>query len=169
MCDGQPADDCDIMNLAEFETTLSDRMAKLDDQFATITEMLKTKKDALKAIYRKDPRISHDENFLRLQKSIENLDTIIPEDPPELEAVETVEIMPITESKQIMSCYSFSNDNKNVTVSSCKRSFKLKDRDNMSYCFLNHMRIEENEILKWSLRIPKFSWYSDIGMVIIPE
>ena len=58
LCDGQAADDCDIMNLAEFETTLNDRMAKLDDQFETINEMLKTKKEALMAIYRKDPRIA---------------------------------------------------------------------------------------------------------------
>ena len=47
LCDGQAADDCDIMNLAEFETTLNDRMAKLDDQFETINEMLKTKKRSI--------------------------------------------------------------------------------------------------------------------------
>ena len=91
MCDGQAADDCDIMNLDEFEITLNDRMAKLDDQFDKINESLKTKKEALKSIYRKNPRISHDWNFLRLQRCIENLDAIIPEEEPKLEAAETVE------------------------------------------------------------------------------
>ena len=166
MCDGQAADDCHIINLAEFETALNNRMAKLDDQFDKISESLKTKKEALKAIYRKDPRISHDCNFLRLQKCIENLDVIIPEEEPELEATETVETTSITESKLIIVCDSFSNDNKNMIVSSCKRS--VKKFGNLGYCFLNHPKIEKNQILKWSLRVPKYDvgW---IGMVIILE
>jgi len=166
MCDGQAADDCDIMNLDEFEITLNNRMAKLDDQFDKINESLKTKKEALKSIYRKNPRISHDCNFLRLQTCIENLDAIIPEEEPELEAAETVETISITESKQIIVCDSFSNDNKNMIVSSCKRS--VKKFGNLGYCFLNHPKIEKNQILKWSLRVPKFDdgW---IGIVLIFE
>ena len=61
MCDGQPADDCDVMNLAEFENTLKDPLAKLDDQFAEMANVLTTKKEAFIELYRKDPRISHDE------------------------------------------------------------------------------------------------------------
>ena len=61
MCDGQAANDCDLMNLAEFETTLNNRLAKLDDQFSAISDVLKAKKQAFTEMYRKDPRISHDE------------------------------------------------------------------------------------------------------------
>ena len=168
MCNGQAADDCDIMNLAGFEATLNDRMAKLDDQFAKINEMLNTKKETLKTIYRKDPRISHDENFLRLQKYIENFDAIIPEVEPELETVGTVETTPITKSKQILVCNSFSDDNEDVIVSSCKRSVRLNEDENIGYCFLNHPKIIKNQILKWSLRVPKFK-YDWIGMVIFLE
>ena len=120
------------------------------------------------AIYRKDPRISHDENFLRLQTYIENFDTIIPEEEPELEAVETVEPTSFKESKRILVCNSFSDDNYNVIVSSCKRSVKAKEDAFRGYCFLNHPKIEKNQILKWSLRVPKF-YYGWIGMVIILE
>ena len=66
MCDGQPAGDCDVMNLAEFNTTLNDRLTQLDDQFVTIGDVLKTKKEAFIELYRKDPRISHDEAVLCL-------------------------------------------------------------------------------------------------------
>ena len=31
LCDGQPADDCDIMKLAVFETFLTDQLTKLDN------------------------------------------------------------------------------------------------------------------------------------------
>ena len=151
MCNGQVADGCDIMNLAEFETTLNNRIAKLDDHTTS-------------------PRISYDENFMRLQTHIENLDTIIPEDEPQLEAFETVETMSITESKRAIVCKSFSDDNKYVFISSCKRSVKLlvMEGNGYGYCFLNHPKIEKNQILKWSLRVPKFKrgW---IGMVIILE
>ena len=166
MCDGQAADGCDIMNLAEFETTLNDRMAKLDDEFDKINESLKTKKEDLKAIYRKDPRISHDDNFLRLQTFIENLDVIIPEEEPNLKSVETVEITSATETKQTIVCDSFSDDNKIVIVSSCKRSIK-GHKSGYGYCFLNHPKIANNQILRWTLRVPRF--YGFIGMVIIFE
>ena len=61
MCDGQQADDCDVMNLSEFNTTLNDRLAKLNNQFSTLSDILKAKKEAFIEMYRKDPRISHDE------------------------------------------------------------------------------------------------------------
>jgi len=52
------------------------------------------------------------------------------------------------------------------TVSSCKRS--IKKYAMLGYCFLNHPKIKKNQILKWSLRVPKFE-YGLIGMVIILE
>ena len=74
MCDGQAADDCDFMNLAQFETTLKDQLAKLDDHFSTIDEVLKAKKEAFIKMYRKDPRISNDETITFLLSSLEALD-----------------------------------------------------------------------------------------------
>ena len=70
--------------------------------------------------------------------------------------------------KQTIICDSFSDDNEYVTVSSCKRSVKSNDRYNLGYCFLNHQKIEKNQILKWTLRVPKTK-YGWIGMVIILE
>ena len=66
MCDGQAAGGCDVMNLAEFENTLKDRLAKLDEQFAAMADILKTKKEDFIEMYRKDPRICHDEAVLCL-------------------------------------------------------------------------------------------------------
>ena len=42
-----------------FNTTLNDRLAKLDNQFAEMADVLKTKKESFIEMYRKDPRISH--------------------------------------------------------------------------------------------------------------
>ena len=74
MCDGQAADGCDFMNLIEFETTQKQRLAKLDDQFSTIDEALKAKKEAFIKMYRKDPRISNDEAISYLLTTLEVLD-----------------------------------------------------------------------------------------------
>ena len=90
---------------------------------------------------------------------------------PDLEAVETVKTSPITESKQTIICDSFSDDNYNVTVSSCRRSVKSNGYGYYGYCFLNHPKLQKNQILKWSLRVPKFILLGleFIGMVIMPE
>ena len=61
MCDGQPADDCDLMDLTEFETALNGRMAELNDQFSKIGELLESKKEAFAEMYRKNPKMSLDE------------------------------------------------------------------------------------------------------------
>ena len=161
MCDGQAADNCDLMNLAEFETTLNNRLAKLDDQFSAISDVLKAKKQAFTEMYRKDPRISHDEKVSSLQQKIEDFNPIYEQEIPALETVETIETA--SENKSTIYCESFSDDNKNVTISSCKRIIKGKAGKN-GYCFLNHQKIGKNQILKWSLRVPKFKY--QIGMVI---
>ena len=82
-------------------------------------------------------------------------------------AVETVQPASVMERKQTIVCQSFSDDNKNVTFSNGKRSVKRKDFG-WSYCFLNHPKMQKDQILKWSLRVPKFK-YSSVGMVIILE
>ena len=76
MCDGQAADNCDVMSLAEFETTLNNRLAKLDDQFSAISDVLKGKKQAFAEMYRKDPRISHDEEVSCLLLTNETFDPV---------------------------------------------------------------------------------------------
>ena len=85
---------------------------------------------------------------------------------PLMEDVETVQPAPVMESKQTVVCQRFSDDNKNVTVSNGKRSVKYNGSGfGRGYCFLKHPKIKKNEILKWSIRVPKF--YGLIGMVII--
>ena len=165
LCDGQMADNCDFMALAEFEKTLNDRLTKLDDQFATINEILKTKKEAFIKFSRKNPRISHDRTISQLQTTLKSFKPMHPMNIPKLEAA-TVENAPMTKSKRMIICDSFSNDNKNVTVSSSKRSVMRDVGDFAGYCFLNHPMIRENDILKWSVKVPKFE-YGWIGMVII--
>ena len=90
-------------------------------------------------------------------------------------------------SKKIIYCESFSDDNQNVEIlcrcwGSCacfdichcydhcncfnsKRSVRVENPHYPGYCFLNHPKIEENQILKWCLEIPKL--YSFVGRVII--
>ena len=58
MCDGKEAADCDIVNLADFESTLNVELAKLDDQFKIINDILATKKEAFIKMYQKNPWVS---------------------------------------------------------------------------------------------------------------
>ena len=82
-------------------------------------------------------------------------------------AAKPVAAASLIDSKQTIVCDSFSDDNKNVTVSSCKRRVRGNYRY-WGYCFLNHPQIKKNQILQWSLRVPKFE-LANIGMVIILE
>ena len=170
MCDGQAADDCEIFLLAEVESTLKDRLAKLDDQFSVINDILKAKKEDFIKMYQSNPMTSHDDAVDRLQRTLESFNPMNPMEIPELEAVETVETAPIIESKQTIICESFSDDNHRVIVSNDKRSIKHNGGYyDMGYCFLNHPKLQKNQILKWSLRVPKFKFPGWIGMVIMPE
>ena len=67
------------MKLAVFETTLNDRLTKLNDQFSTIQDILETKKEAFIEMYRKDPRISYDDAVSLLQRINEDFDPSYPE------------------------------------------------------------------------------------------
>ena len=78
MCDGQPADNCTFMKLNEFESALNDRLTRLNEQFVAITDVLKAKKDCFIQMYRKDPRISHDEAVSCLHKINESFESINP-------------------------------------------------------------------------------------------
>ena len=90
---------------------------------------------------------------------------------PLIEAVEIVQ--PRSESKQTIVCQGFSDDNYRATVSNGKRSVRGNDEyddeyDDVGYCFVNHPKLKKNQVLKWSLRLPKYK-YGGIGMVIILE
>ena len=111
MCDGQTANDCDIMSLTEYESTLNDQLVKLDHQFAEIGEELEAKKADFVEIYRKDPRISRDEEFTNLKQMIQDFNPMNAQNIPALETVETIETRPITGHKGILVCESFSGGN----------------------------------------------------------
>ena len=71
------------------------------------------------------------------------------------------------ESKQTIVCNGFSDDNYEVDVSSCKRRVNLGGTFGIDgYCFLDHPKIEENQVLQWTLHVPRFK-DGYIGMVII--
>ena len=78
LCDGQPADNCDFMKLHEFEYNFNVRLTKVNKQFTTMKNVLEAKKEALIKIYRKDPRISHDDAVSSLEKTIEDFDPLNP-------------------------------------------------------------------------------------------
>ena len=90
---------------------------------------------------------------------------------PLIGAVETVQPASVVESKQTIVCQSFSDDNKYVTVSNDKRSVKHNAGSGYvwGYCFLNHEKIKKDQILKWSLRVPKFKYSGFLGIVTIPK
>ena len=163
MCDGIAANDCDIISLTEYETILNDQLVKLDDHFNEIDEELKTKKTSFIEMFRNDPSISRDEEVLSLKQKIQNFNPMNAHGIPALETFAATDIRPITENKRIEICDSFSEDNVNLIVSSCKRSIRSKGRT--GYCFLSHPNIDKNQILRWTLRVPRHQ--TSIGIVII--
>ena len=134
-------------------------------------------------MYRKDPRFSQDGAVSILQKIIQDFDPLNPQGIPELEVVETIEeptqneTLAINEtseneeSKKVIVCQSFSDDNEDVDLSSCRRILKYTDKkeDGVGYCFLNHPKIEKDQVLQWTVHVPKFHFHSRIGMVITKE
>ena len=102
MCDGQEADDevdaCDIISLAEFEIMLNDQLEKLDNQFIELDEEMKIKKETIVEMYRKDPRVSLDEEVLSLKQRIIDFNPMNARDVryhvPSLESLESDESLP---------------------------------------------------------------------------
>ena len=173
MCDGQPATDCEIMSMTEFNSKLNDQLAKLEDHFDAIIDELKLKKEAFIEMYKKDPRFSRDAAISSLRQQIKDFNLMTPQEIPEIETVETTETPMISGNKQVIVCESFSDDktdSRNIAVSSCKRIVKHSRPENgtTGYCFLKHPRIENYQSLQWTLRIPNFK-YCTLGMVIILE
>ena len=162
MCDGQEADACDIISLAEYESKLNNQLVKLDDQFIELDEEMKIKKETIVEMYRKDPRVSRDEDVLSLKQRIIDFNPMNARDIPSLESVE----IPIsTDKKQIIVCQSFSDKNQNVIVTKGGRSVSSMNKSCNGYCFVNHPKIGQNQIIKWNLRVSKLR--GAIGIVII--
>ena len=94
--------------------------------------------------------------------------------------VGTVGIKPIEKKKRIKVCDKFSDDNENVNIFcrgvSGNKGWSVNfNRDACQgpirgYCFLNHLKIRKNEILKWGFRVPNHKFKNiTTGMVIILE
>ena len=99
-----------------------------------------------------------------LKQKIQNFNPISARDKPALETFAANDITPISENKRMIICNTFSEDNLNVIVSSCKRSIKLQ-ACRVGYCFLSHPNIDKNQILRWTVRVPRHKMF--IGIVII--
>ena len=171
LCDGEAASECDIIGLAEYESMLNDRLNNTDEQFEAIAKAIDTslniKKNALIAMYRKDPRNLHKPVFLNMQKIIDYIDDVNLEELPRIETTETIVKTPEAEStkKQIVNCDRFLHDNiinMNVYTSICNR-YLYYDGYDWGYGFLKHPKKVNDKVLKWTLQIPKFNNY--IGIV----
>ena len=123
---------------------------------------MKIKKETIVEMYRKDPRVSRDEEVLSLKQRIIDFNPMHARNIPSLESVG---IPTSTEKRQIIVCRSFSDENHNVIVSKGGRSVSSKNKSCNGYCFLNHPKIGQNQIVKWSLGVSKLR--GAIGIVII--
>ena len=155
----------------------------MDEQFDEINQQLKLKKEAFIEMYRQDPRISHDEAVMNLRNRIQHFDPLNPHEIPALETVENIEepkeneTLALDEKKgnavnqSVIYCNTFSDDNHEVIVTDCKRRIKYykKDDSGIGYCFLSHPKLEADQVLQWTVRMPKFHYCCEIGMVIILE
>ena len=158
------------MSLSEYETTLKTQLVK----FIEVHEELKKQKAAFVEMFRKDPRISRNEEVLSLKQRIQGFNSINEQELSARKTIETIENATNTKIRSIIFCKRFSLDNKDVFfLSSCRRIVKINDmilrnnkRIDIGFCFLEHSEIEQNQILRWTLRIPKFQ-NGFIGMVII--
>ena len=116
MCDGQEADACDIISLTEYESKLNNQLVKLDDQFIELDEEMKIRKETIVEMYRKDPRVSRDEEVLSLKQRLIDFNPMNARDIPSLESVEIPTRTESVQKRQIISCQSFSDENQNVIV-----------------------------------------------------
>ena len=134
-------------------------------------------------MYRKDPRISNDEAVMTLRKRIQDFDPLNPQEIPQLETVENTEEQKENKTlakneeqgnaknQSVIYCNTFSDDYDDVILSDCKRTIKFfeKDVNGCGYCFLNHPKLEADQVLQWTVRIPKFDCLCNIGMFTILE
>ena len=176
MCDGQAAKDCEIISYAEYESMLNDQTTKLEDKFSILSQEIQAKKDACVEICHKDPRISYDDaldGFLSsMQKLIRDFnmaDNHKDSEKPNLDGHEPQKLI-----NNVVVCHSFSDNNSRVVLSNNDRSVKcersidksLVNESHRGYCFLEHPKISNTDILIWTLKISKFR-IGDVGKVMI--
>ena len=183
MCDGEPARDCETINLTDYDAKLTKQLTKLDEQFDAINQELGAKKEAFVEMYRKDPRISYDEDIMGLYRKIQDFGPFNPQELTEqvgdiIEESTKNATLAVNESSEnnkkrnVVVCQSFSKDNYLVDVSTCRRIVMFTNdtaKQGSGYCFLNHIKIKNDQVLQWTIRVPRFHWDSDIGMVISNE
>ena len=75
------------------------------------------------------------------------------------------------DNEAVIVCQSFSDDNEDVDLSSCRRIMKFTDEKEkgVGYCFLKHPKIEKDQVLQWTFHVPKFRYFGRIGIVITNE
>ena len=164
--------------MTDFDSRLKDQLAKLDEQFDEIHQELKAKKEAFIEMYRKDLRVSQDWAVSTLKKIIQNFDPLNHQEISELAVVETIEAPTHNETlgvnetsvnvdnEAVIVCQSFSDDYFDIDVSSCKQIVKFTDEQEygFGYCFLNHPTIKKDQVLQWTVRVPKFYFLCEIGI-----
>ena len=149
------AKDCEIISEAEYESLLNDQITKLEDQFSILSQEIQVKKDACVEICRKHPKISYD----ALNGFVSNMQKLIRE---------------FNMLKNEVVCQSFSENNSRVVLSNDDRSVKcersidksLVNESHRGYCFLEHPKISNTDILICTLKISKFR-IGDVGKVMI--
>ena len=149
-----------IMELVETNKVKSNLHAENQKMTNDLIALTSTKSEADDQIKRLKRIINLDETQAQLR------------DAEFAKAQQTIRKHALKETKQIIVCRSFSDDNTSVDISSCKRAVRHNDDDWWGYCFLDHPEMDKNQILKWSLRIPKIlkaSLGAYIGKVIILE
>ena len=63
MCDGEQADDCDIITYDEYELLLNSKTSELDEKWSKAFDKLYDIKSACIEKYEKDPRVSHSDKM----------------------------------------------------------------------------------------------------------
>lgn len=165
MCDGQVVNDCDIISLVEYESTLKEQLRNIEFKIGEIADeimqVLGGKKAALIEMYRKDPR-SRNDTFINMRKIIKQLDSINVEDVSRLDIAKTITNPLKTDSKPIQ-CRIFSDHNLNVFISRSLRILNYMGGSQWGYAFLKQPKKVNYKVLKWTLRVPKCNFH--IGKV----
>lgn len=171
MCDGEAAEDCEIINYAEYESLVNDQTVKLNEKFSILAHEMDVKKEACVETCRKDPRISFDDTlnnfFSQVQKIIQDLNLIQKESEKEGLLFGPQDHSTISDKDAVI-CQSFSENNYHVVLSNENRSVKSErfNENHRGYCFLEHPKLSNMDILIWTLKISKFK-IGDVGKVML--
>ena len=130
-------------------TELQQRLSKKELNSKKLNE---ANKNLRKRLHETQARLQYAE---KMQQQVENICT---------DLQQRLSDEKLVKSEKLLVCDRFSNFNKNVRVSNCKRY--VKGKSGRGFCFINHPDIGNNQILKWTFRVPK-SAFGCLGMVNI--